>query len=99
MSAWAKPGVRCVAIAGEGEWLMAGTDEPTDAPGPDGRIYTIVSVITRDGVAYLGLEGDIPGSYWEAYGFRPLAYPPQSLEHDVSLFKPAHAPAPVVERT
>lgn len=100
MNTWAAPGVKCVALTGpDCAWVNTQSGEHVDPPGPSDRIFTIVSVEVSNGLVHIGLRGDILDRVWDVRGFRPLAYPTQSLEHDVSLFKPAHVPASVVERT
>jgi hypothetical protein len=108
MSGWATPGVRCVLVAPNPLWA---TRLPRNFVVPVvGETYTIrerrsfdfgPDAITLDEIRNPpAVVVGPPDLLWEACfavtRFRPLAYPSQSIEHDVALFKPAPAHAPVL---
>jgi hypothetical protein len=85
MSAWAKPGVKCVCIDGvrPESW---GFQKLGTGPKTDG-VYTISEVRDVKGIHVLVLKEfpDVPGTGWETSHFRPLIT--RTQEDDVRLIK------------
>lgn len=90
MSAWARPGVKCVCIY-EGPALNS-QGVPCEWSADKGRIYTIVSIRDDEqGHLYLGLWGMPLGKFHDVDGFKPLIT--RTQEQDVALIKSLLQPA------
>jgi len=69
-------------------------------PFTEGAVYSVAAVYTSLlGNLILDIADVAKGGGWYARRFRPVAYRPQSLEHDVEAFRKiaAHLPAPEKE--
>lgn len=86
MNTWAKPGVRCVRVK-ESTGVVADRGF-RGLPTIEVEVVTVCDVMVRGqyGVTISLVEYDPDRRWFQASGFRPLAYPEQSLEHDVALF-------------
>ena len=94
MSAWAKPGVKCVCIH-DGWWVAFGPERSGALPEVNGT-YTIDSVVTGpDGDTYLVLAEFSPRDRFWVERFRPLIA--KSQDQDVGLFVHHLESAPVGE--
>jgi hypothetical protein len=93
MSAWAKPGVKCVCI-NDGDWVE-GIDGPIyeNEFAPD-QVLTVVEVGIDDltGEVVISLWGTPLGEAYVARWFRPLT--PISQEQDVAKFRHLLVPSP-----
>jgi len=83
MSAWAKPGVKCVCVHNSGWWYG---DVAFDSDVGPGKIYTVVEVVTPpSGKVGISLWGQPLGEYYNADCFRPLVTKTQ--DEDIALFR------------
>jgi hypothetical protein len=87
MSAWAKPGVKCVCINTEGYWVERedGRTYPNEF-GPN-EVLTVAYVrfSALDGETLIALWGTPLDEWYVVSSFRPLTNPSQ--EDDVRLIK------------
>lgn len=82
MSAWAKPGVKCVCVEFTPIYIGA---RPHPADPVDGGVYTILGVWHDEDGTFLQLA-ECDGDYgYEISDFRPLIT--RSQEDDVALFR------------
>lgn len=96
MSAWARPGVKCVCIH-TGPWILREEADPGAEIGPDvhpdtGEVCTIAGVrLRRSGVIALLIDGYGSNEY-AVHHFRPLIT--RTQEQDVALFRQIIAQVP-----
>lgn len=88
VSAWAKPGVKCVCV--DAEWYAEDLGSRRTPDPIKGQTYTIDEVV--DGGEYIGIVG-FSLTYFETSGFRPLI----TQQDDVALFTHLLTGTPVRE--
>jgi hypothetical protein len=99
LSAWAKPGVRCVCIDDALIDLHSGRFSGYVVKG---EIYKIVKTLQHSSFPSLGLAlwGMPLDQYFDVCAFRPLVELSDDAAKDVALFKKiaGHVPAPETEQ-
>jgi len=92
MSAWAKPGVKCVCV--DGEWQSLSTFCDTSGPKKD-EVCTITAVRNHRGGVWVCIAGYPQSELFDLPSFRPLVS--RTQEQDLSIFLPLLTDLPVGE--
>lgn len=82
MSAWARPGKRCVCICRN--WKVSDPAVPVHLAPAFGEICTITSVMSDADGTWLSLEGHGDACEFSVTAFRPLVEQPES--YDLAIF-------------